>query len=148
MLKAFLLQLAKVLALPTLKPDKNGACLLVMRENQIELLFEADEQLVPNTILLSCPLLSFPMEKRADIYEEVLKVNRALDQTLSVKPDEDLIYLHQRLNPDMQADELKPVLDHFLNLVTTWRQAFEKVIQSVPKQEKPPPSMENFKYKA
>ncbi len=151
MFEAFLLELAKVLDFSTLAPDQNGACLIIMKEGNIPLLFELDEQLVPNKILLSSNVLAFPIERRAEIYELSLKTNDSIEETVSVKPDEDELYLHQRINPEIQAKELEMVLNTFLEQITLLKSAVEKLLQEPVKHPTIPPSpggINPFPYKA
>ncbi|MCH9626638.1 MAG: hypothetical protein S4CHLAM2_02640 [Chlamydiales bacterium] len=151
MFEAFLLELAKVLEFPTLAPDQNGACLILMKEGNIPLLFELDEQLVPNKILLSSNVLAFPIERRIEIYELSLKTNDTIEETVSVKPDEDELYLHQRINPEVQAKELEVVLNTFLKQVAHLKSAVAKLLQEPVKHPTVPPSpsgINPFPYKA
>jgi len=151
MFEAFLLELAKVLHFSTLAPDKNGACLIVMKEGKTPLLFEFDEQLVPNKILISTPVIDFPIDRRTEIYEDCLKMNHAIEETVSVKPDEDMIYLHRRLSPEIQAQELEVVVHAFLKEVQKIKAHVEELLKKAPKHPKvppPPSSIQVFPYKA
>ena len=151
MFESFLLELAKVLQFPTLAPDKNGACLIVMKEGNIPLLFELDEQLVPNKILISTQVSEFPLDRRVEIYEDCLKMNQESEATVSVKPDEDVIYLHRRLAPEIQAPELENVVRTFLEQVHKIESHVEELLKKPPKHPKVPPlpsSIQVFPYKA
>ena len=150
MFETFLQELAKVLQFSTLAPDQNGACLIVMKENKIPLLFELDEQLVPNKILVSSPVISFPIERRAEIYEECLKVNHGIEETISVKPDEDLIYLHRRISYEIQAKELEVIVHGFIKQINMMKGHVEQLLKQPPKHPKfppPPSSIQVFPYK-
>lgn len=145
----FLTELATVLQFSTLAPDENGACLIVMREGDIPLLFEFDEQIVPNKILLSSPLLGFPLDRRAEIYEISLKLNEKIEETLSVKPDEDLLYLHRRIPPEIQAGELEMLLNSFLKQVHAIQKQVEQLLTEPPKRlQVPPPPSQFFPFRA
>ncbi len=149
--KTFLLELAKVLEFSTLAPDEKGACLIIMKEGQIPFLFEYDEQLVPNTVLVSCAITSIPIERRADVYEAILKENHRIEETLSVKPDEDMVYLHRRFHPLIQAEELDTFLHSFLERVKQWKVEVEQIAHRPPRSDKipaPPTSIKVFPYKA
>ncbi|MCC5831480.1 MAG: type III secretion system chaperone [Chlamydiales bacterium] len=150
MFEGFLLELAKVLHFSTLRPDQNGACLIIMKEGKIPLLFELDEQLVPNKILLSTPVIEFPIERRTEIYEDCLKMNSTSEETVSVKPDEDIIYLHRRIAPEIQASELELVVNAFLKKVRIIKAHVEELLNKLPKRPQipPSPSIQIFPYKA
>jgi len=141
----FLDELAKVYRFNSLSPDSMGACLISLHENQTSLLFEFDTQLVPNTILISSIVISLPFENRVEILEQCLKGNQLQEETLSCKPDEDLIYLHRRLHPDIQAKELEPILSSFANQILSWRNKIQKMATESPKSHRfplPPPTFQ------
>jgi hypothetical protein len=147
----FLLELAKILHFPTLAPDENGACLIMMKEGEIPLLFEFDQQLVPNTILLSSPLLPIPTTHCEKIYKTILIGNSSQEQTLSVKLDEEILYLHQRFHPSIRSSELEPLLNQFLEQVRVWKEKIETIIKSPPSSDETPPhpsAIQVFPYKA
>jgi hypothetical protein len=147
----FLLELAKVMHFSTLAPDVHGACLIIMKEGNVPLLFEFDDQLVPNTILLSSLIGAVPISHRADVYEALLIGNQRIEETLSVKPDEDLFFAHRRFHPAIQAPELEKLLVFFLETVKTWRTKIEEIIKQPTRTEKilpHPSSIQVFPYKA
>jgi Tir chaperone protein (CesT) family len=147
----FLQQLATVLQFPSLAPDSNGACLIVMKDGNIPLLFEFDEKLVPNTILLSSPVSAIPIEKRAEIYDASLMGNQTDEEILSIKPDEDLLYLHRRFHPAIFSDDLDILLKSFLNRIKDWKDKVEAITKEPSKREPFPPhpaSIQVFPYKA
>lgn len=147
--ETFLLELAKVMQFSTLAPDARGACLIIMKEGNFPLLFEFDEQLVPNTVLLSSPIAAIPIAHRADIYEASLIGNSAIEDTLSVKPDEDMLYLHCRFHPEIQASEIDERLQFFLATVKEWKGKVEEIATQPPRGDKTPPySIQVFPYKA
>jgi hypothetical protein len=129
----FLKELSQALGFNSLSPDQFGVCMIRMKEGDVHLLFEFDDQLVPNTILLSSFICPLPMENRSDIYEEILKRNHMIEETLSCKPDENFLYLHRRMHPEMQAEELKKMLHHFILEVKFWKQKAEEISQQPPK---------------
>ena len=148
--ETFLQELARAMNFTDLKPDGDGACLVVLKEDDIPLLFEFDDQLVPNTILLSAPIETFPSELRAVIYEALLVGNNFIEETLSVKPDEDLVYLHIRLHPASQAPEIQQTLKSFVSNIKEWRQKVETLSNkraSVQKSSIPPPTFKVLPYK-
>ena len=148
--ETFLQELAGVFKFSSLKPDSNGACQIVMKEGQIPLLFEFDEQLVPNTILLSCPIAPLPIEHRADVYEASLVGNATLEETLSIKPDEDMLFLHRRLHPQIKAADIEKIIQSFLETVKTWKVRVLEISRQPPRSSKlpPHPSAIIFPYKA
>lgn len=149
--ETFLLELAKVLQFSTLAPDAKGACLIIMKEGNIPLLFEFDEQLVPNTILLSCLVSTIPMERRSEVYEASLIGNQTIEECLSVKPDEDLLYLHRRFHPSIQAADLEKLLLSFLENVKRWKGKVDTLAKEPPRLDRLPPhpaSIQVFPYKA
>ncbi len=140
----FLAELAKVLEFDALKVDSQGVCNIVMNENTISLLFEFDDQLVPNTILLSSPISSIPISHRLDVYEDLLVANSQIEDTLSVKPDEDMLYLHCRLHPSIQAIDIKAHLTRFLTTANEWRTKVEEIKLKAPRLRKMPGSIQIF----
>ncbi len=149
--ETFLTQLAPLLQFPSLSPDAKGACLIIMKEGNVLLLFEFDEQLVPNTVLLSSLLCSIPQERRAEVYEALLIGNQTIEETLSAKPDEDLLYLHQRFHPAIEAAALEKELSHFLEQERVWREKIAIISASPPRLERilpHPSSIQVFPYKA
>jgi hypothetical protein len=148
--ESFLTELAHVLQFATLTPDAKGGCLIVMKEDNIPLLFEFDEQLVPNTVLLSCLVCPIPLEKRAEVYEACLIGNQSIDACLSVKPDEDLLYLHRRFHPTIQATNLEKHLLQFLDTAQLWKKKVETITKTpLPPNKLPlhPSSLHIFPYK-
>lgn len=132
MFNDFLKVLANVLHFTSLEADQNGACLIVMKESGIPLLFEYDDELVPNHILISTHVVDFPMERRVEIYEMILKANHIMEATLSVKPGEDQIYLHQRISPEIPDLELNIVIQTFLEHVHMIKKAVEESLHNPP----------------
>lgn len=124
----FLDQLAVVLEFKELKPDSHGACLLIMKQSHVPLLFELDDQLVPNSILLSSPVTEMRAEQQVVVLNACLKKNQQMEETLSRKPDEDAIYLHRRISPDITHEELKPIINDFIAAVLKSKQDLEKVM--------------------
>ncbi len=139
MFETFLLELAKVLHFPTLAPDDKGACLIIMKEGDIPLLFELDEKLVPNKILVSTPVIDFSIDRRSEIYEMCLTLNSKCEETLSVRPDEDLIYLHRRIAAEIQAAQLEIIVQGFLAQVDQIKKHVEELLKKVPKHLTIPP---------
>ena len=149
--EVFLLELAKVLQFSTLAPDAKGACLIIMKEGNIPLLFEWDEQLVPNTILLSCLVCQISMERRCEVYEACLMGNESIEETLSVKPDEDLVYLHRRFHPSIQQEDLGNLLKRFLENLKLWREKIDQLTKEPSQTDllpHHPASIQVFPYKA
>lgn len=129
----FLNELAEALQFSSLKPDEWGGCMIAFKESHAALLFEFDEQLVPNTVLVSSPICTLPLENRSEIFEACLKANASNEATLSCKPDEDILYLHRRLHPEIRAQELQAALTEFLAQQVKWIQEVEKISKEPPK---------------
>lgn len=146
----FLLELAKVLHFKTLAPDSYGACLIIIKEGNVPLLFEFDDQLVPNTILVSTPIAPIPIPYREALYEASLMGNHNLEGTLSVKPDEDILYFHRRLHPSIQAEDLEKLLRIFLENISFWKERVATILQNTAPSDKMPhpSSIQVFPYKA
>lgn len=118
-----------------------------MKESGIPLLFEFDDHLVPNTILVSTQIAPIPIDKRAAFYEASLQGNSRMEETLSIKPDEDFLYLHRRFHPDIQAEDIDLALQAFLKQVKVWKEKAEALAKN-PAQHAMPPSIKVFPYKA
>lgn len=146
----FLEKLAKVLLFSSLGPDSNGVCLIEMKEGRIPLLFEFDDQLVPYSILVSTPLYAFPLTHRYGIYQICLMGNGEMEETLSVKPDEDLLYLHRRIHPEIDIFDLDLLLKNFLEKVKDWKDQAVTLCSQPPEILIPHPSssIQVFPYKA
>lgn len=136
----FLIQLASVLKFTALAADKHGACLVVMKKNNLPILFEFDDHLVPNTVLLSTPIVEIEEASARSFYKTILEGNSKMEETLSLKPDERLVYLHRRISPEINSKELKPLIDYFLKSTLHWKDVFGKLVQEAPHDEKEPPS--------
>lgn len=123
--QTFLTKLAPLLEFSDLKPDQHGACLIIMKANNVPMLFEFDDSLVPNTILLSSPVAEIQPGQEAETYLTCLKGNEQMNDTLSKRPDEHHIYLHRRIHPDIQTEQMRPIIDQFVEHVVTWKQKLE-----------------------
>ncbi|MCP5469792.1 MAG: type III secretion system chaperone [Chlamydiales bacterium] len=146
--RIFLKQLAKVLQFTALAPDKHGACLVIMKKNNIPLLFEFDDHLVPNTILISTPIIEVALSHEWHFYNETLKGNSLGEETLSLKPDDNLIYLHRRLSPLISAEDLQDILDVFIAKTVQWKECFEKITQErEPDKPDEPPTLKPYRFK-
>lgn len=145
--ETFLVELAKVLEFSLLKPDERGACLILLKESKLSLLFEYDDRYVPNTILISSELFRFPIEHRKTVYAALLQGNHALEETLSVKPDDDLVYLHRRVHPLIESVDLEKVMHSFTENATFWRNKLVE-LTSQPPQKQTPQKVQPLPYKA
>ena len=121
----FLERLAKAVGSPKLHPDEGGACIIEWKGES--LIFEFDNMLVPNTILVTSPCFLLPKENRERILEEALKCNKMIEETLSQKPDEEVLYLHRRLHPSIGQEELVAILNTFVEDLTTWRSTLDHI---------------------
>lgn len=147
----FLSELAKVVHLSHLKPDSHDTCFLLWKEGEIPLLFEFDDQLVPNTILLSAEIAPIPLDYQQEVFETALKENSLSEETLSVKPDEDMLFLHRRFHPFISAEEMDSLLKPFIEKVKQWRSKLKDISQKPPQFSSKPPhpsSIQVFPYKA
>ena len=145
----FLNELAQVLKFSSLHPDQKGACLVVLKEHNLPLLFEFDDDLVPHTVLISCALAPFPIEYRSAFYTASLIGNATIAETLSVKPDEEILYLHRRCQSTMRASEIELLLNAFINTAKTWQKKAQEITALPPPQTTSltPPSILVFPYK-
>ncbi|MCH9611044.1 MAG: hypothetical protein S4CHLAM81_13760 [Chlamydiales bacterium] len=130
----FLKELSSLLRFTTLSPDRHGACLVVMKSNNLPLLFEYDDHLVPSTILLSTPICEVDPDRERALLRATLTANSQMEETLSVKPDEPVVYLHKRFSPQIEGAELKKQLDLFIESSLYWQNELESV------NEKPGPA--------
>lgn len=131
----FLTQLAVALEFTALSLDKQGVCLIVMKAHNIPLLFEFDDHLVPNTVLLSTPILPLPHEYEWEAMIKALMGNHMMEETLSLKPDDNILYFHRRMSPHIKAKELKLLIDRFLEQTLKWKGALEDVNFDKPHKE-------------
>ena len=125
--EAFLSQLAIVLEFKNLKPDNQGACQILMKKEQVFLLFEYDSIVVPHTVLLSSPLCQIN-ESNQNILSQILKKNKNTEATFSLKEADHHIYLHRRLSCTISKEHLKSALNSFLQLIKN----FQKDLLSQP----------------
>lgn len=142
--ETFLTELGKVVDIPGLKPDRFDACLLVMKKEGAHLLFELDEHIVPGTILLSTPIVSLE-STQLTLLKQALSANEKNDATLSVKEDEHLLYLHDRLSPQLNAEEIKPLMDKFLAYYVYCQDILNKTPISETSPSNPQPPSLHFK---
>lgn len=147
---SFLNELAQTLGFSTLTPDQKGVCQLAFEKESLELLFEFDEQLVPNTILLTAFLCPLPEKNKVQVMENCLKENANLLETLSCKPDEELVYLHLRIHPEIRSSELNPLVKNFLADATRLRQKIKQLgeEEAAHRLPMPPPTFEIPRFKA
>lgn len=143
----FLLELAKALEFDHLGPDRQGACLIVMKEDQTSLLFEYDESLVPHHVLVSSEICPIPSEISSAVLEEALVSNFVLEATLSCKPDSNHLYLHYRFHPKIDSAEIKSVIDNILTQIRQWRQKVKDLLQSPQYREETPELFKIHKFK-
>lgn len=141
----FLKQVAEVFQLKRLEPDSFGVCLIEIKKTHVKLMFEYDEFIVPNTVLLSSPILTFSPHDRHDICVACLKGNAAMDETLSIKIGTDTVYLHQRIHPNVKNNELNLILQSFQKQVQHWKKTLAAIGETTPQSED---SFHLFPYKA
>ncbi|MEZ5314769.1 MAG: type III secretion system chaperone [Chlamydiales bacterium] len=151
MFKAFLVQLSKVLDFENLQPDKNGVCLISFTKKKIQMLIEYDESLISNKVLISSAVLYFPIDQRQQVYQYCLKTNHKIEASISIKPDEDILYLHQRIAPTIHATELKLIIDSFLETIKMIENDLTKLFKTSRKDHQvssPSSLIQPFPYKA
>lgn len=145
----FLLKLTEVLHFISLEPDDAGACLIKLKQGESAILFEFDDQLPPHTILLSAPLAEIPNQIIPSIYESLLIANSMLDETLSLRPDSALLYLHRRLHPDISSADLTAAVHSFATTEKQWKERITAYVQQrAPLAPKKIPTIPIFPYKA
>lgn len=130
--KSFLDELAKALDFSVLIPDAQGSCFFELPSQEVELLFEQDTSIVPNTILLSSQITSIPQEIIIAVLEESLIGNFEEENTVSCHPSEPALYLHRRLHQQMSADELKELIEDFVTCIHKWREKIRTLSQNPP----------------
>ena len=133
--KDFLNELAKALEFSHLEADTHGACLIVLKEDQLPLLFEFDDSLVPGTILASCEIAPIPQEIKPIFLEQALIANHTLEETLSICPNKDSLFLHRRIGAKILSDDLKVVIDSLVSQARQWRKKI-KDIEETPHEER------------
>lgn len=143
----FLDELAKALLFKQLKPDSKGACLLVLQKEQIPLLFEFDNSLVPNTILVSIEVCPIPHEILRSVLEEGLMANQHLSETLSCKPDSDYLFLHKRLHPKIESADIKKSVDSLIHETQAWRSRVHEILQSPERDDTTPIGLKMQRFK-
>lgn len=149
MFEEFLKTLASVLDFSQLKPDENGACQIIIKDGNIPILFEWDDELVPRTVLASSLLAAFPLEYRADIYQMCLIANSTQEEILSTKPDEDLVYLHRRFHPEIQKDSLETSIQSFVASSKRAKSLIENLLKNPPQvTQRPGAGIQIFPYRA
>ncbi len=143
----FLNELAVVLGFP-LQPDDKGACLILMKQEEVPLLFEFDESLVPNTILISSEISPISEDILSAVLEEALIANHSMSETLSCRPDSNFLYLHKRVHPKIAAADLKIIVEPLVKQVTHWRGRVQEIQKSPPdKKVEAPPSFKMHQFK-
>ena len=121
-------------------PDREGACLFHFKEHHLQLFFEYDDSLVPHTILLSCDICLVPLEVMTGILEACLIHNSRSEETLSCRPEDNLLFLHRRIHPKIKAQDLKPLLNSFIDLIKQWKEKVRQQSLAPPKQPPVTPS--------
>lgn len=123
----FLDTLSTLLQNPGLRPDENGACKIIMKGSGASILFEYDEKIVPGSILLSTPVAPLRPESRNNMLKALLMGNWDLDGTLSKHPEKDEIFLHQRLDPEIELESLGPIIESFVYTKGNWEQKLASI---------------------
>lgn len=133
--ETFLQQLAPVLELPSLIPDAHGVCYILMKKEQVSLLFECDDHLVPGTILVSSAIGKIPAQGYETLLKAILQENHNLEETLSCKPDEEILYVHRRLHPDIPAEEMREVLTSFIACISLGQEKLKSCLTPPPEEK-------------
>lgn len=146
----FLKELAKATHFSDLKPDQQGSCLLEFKNEKLHILFEYDDSLVPNTIIISTEIADYSKELIADVLEECLIGNYMIEETLSSQPNEATLFLHRRVHPQIDATEILAILESFLIQAQKWRQKIHEMSKQPSKKLRipiPPSQINVFPFK-
>ena len=143
----FLNQLAALLQLDSLAPSKEGACLIIMKASSIPLLFEFDDHIAPNTIVMSTPIIEVDPPHQELYAYRALQLNSSMEETLSLRAEAMSLYLHRRLSPYIQIAELKLIIDKFVERALQTKEIFTHIAQEPLDQteERAPPQAYRFK---
>lgn len=144
--ETFLMELAKVVQIPQLIPDSQGACLILLKKTKSTLLFQYDERWLPHPLLISSKVCSFPIELRATLSEESLDANLSSDVIASIHPHEDSVYLHQRIHPSIEAIELEKIVQNFQIEGQKWKDKIAQLYRE-PCLIRIPRALSELKYK-
>jgi hypothetical protein len=121
----FLQKIASLYSLDTLRPDQMGACQLFLKKENLHLLFEYDDHIVPDTILVSTSLGEIAIGKEEDVSKKLLKYNEKGEDILSIQPEEPICFLHRRLSPHLEKEKLQESLTTFKETAVYWQQEIQ-----------------------
>ena len=119
--KVFLTELGRVLETGSLTPDEYGVCLLVFDKHNLEILFEVDSKILPNTVLMTCRLGEVDQENEISVVKEILQANSEIEEVLSYQKEENSLFIHRRLSLDIADEYLKTTIDNFFQQAIKWR---------------------------
>jgi len=143
----FLDQLAPLYGMRALRPDKMGACQLLLKKENLLVLFEYDDHVVPNTVLASVPLGEVLAGNEKQIMKELLKGNQKSENVLSMQPDEPICFLHRRLSSSIAGEELKKSLASFTGAAKKWIEKVGNPERAFDEQEESSKAGQIFPYK-
>ena len=128
--ETFLKTLASALEFTMLGPDEHGVCLIVTHKRSV--LFEEDRKIVPGTILMSTPLHALSPGHEKLLLTTILQGNSHIEETLSLKPGDETLYLHRRISSNIDSDTLKALIDTFVANAETWSTKLENTTKEHP----------------
>lgn len=117
----FLKNLSTALSIPSLASDPYGACMLAFDEENLQILFELDSQIVINNVLMSCKVADINATTKIKLAKEILIANGSIDETLSFHPDQDQLFLHRRLYPYTDPDIIRNIVNSFIKRTVEWQ---------------------------
>lgn len=118
--QAFLDQIAAIYGLPSLAPDNKGACQLRLHNENLSILFEYDNSVVFNTILLSSPLEEVHNNSPTLLIES-FQHNYLNDEVVSIQPAPSIYFLHRRFDTTIEQEYLQNALASFVHTATLWK---------------------------
>lgn len=128
MFNRFLTSCAEACQLKNLTDQGQGVCALSIDE--IPCLFELDETVVQDHVILSTQVASFPVDQQRFVMETCLKLNAHAPATLSIKPHEPRVMMHQRIPCDIDPQELRSIITDFVTRVERAQQSLIPPVDS------------------
>lgn len=131
----FLNKLQRALGTSALHPDAHHACLLHFREEGVELLFEYDDRIVPQSVIVTSPIGVVSAAIARDLLEEALKENGVRETALAFVPEQESLFLFLRIPLFLEEAEVARLVHTCCAEVLLWRQRLESFVpEHVPKQ--------------
>ena len=119
--KNFLNELSRILGIGSLTPDEYGVCLLAFDKHNLEVLFEVDSEILPNTVLMTCRLGEIDQKQKISVIKEILQANSEIEEILSYQKEGNSLFIHRRLSMDIADEYMKSTVDNFIKQALKWR---------------------------